>query len=129
VSTDTASTRSTWHTTMPGALGELTLVRDGDGLRGLYFDHHWYMPGKTTFGPESDCGFTDVITQLNQYLGGTRQDFVLTLAPRGDEFQLRVWGLLAQIGYGQTAADGDLAVRLGGEVTAQQVGAAIGRNP
>lgn len=55
-----------WHTVVPTALGQLTLVRDRDALRGL---------------------------------------------------------------YGDTVTYGGVADRLGGEVTAQQVGAAVGRNP
>jgi methylated-DNA-[protein]-cysteine S-methyltransferase len=51
------------------------------------------------------------------------------LAPRGDEFQQRVWNLVGQVRYGDTVTYGALAGRLGGEVTAQQVGAAVGRNP
>jgi methylated-DNA-[protein]-cysteine S-methyltransferase len=36
---------------------------------------------------------------------------------------------VAQIPYGATSTYGDLAARLGGGVTAQQVGAMVGRNP
>jgi methylated-DNA-[protein]-cysteine S-methyltransferase len=40
-----------------------------------------------------------------------------------------VWDLVAQIPYGTTATYGELATELGGGITAQQVGAAVGRNP
>ena len=50
-------------------------------------------------------------------------------SPLGTEFQLRVWELIAQVPYGQTATYGDLARRLGGRENAQEVGAAVGRNP
>ena len=118
-----------WHTVVPTALGELTLVRDADALQGLYFPHHWYRPSPVTFGPRHDEGFGEAVGQLGEYLDGQRREFDLALAPRGLEFQEQVWDLVRQVPYGQTMTYGALACRLGRDVTAQQVGAAIGRNP
>lgn len=118
-----------WHTVVPTALGELTLVRDADALRGLYFRHHWYLPSPVTFGVRCDDGFDEAASQLGEYLAGQRDQFDLALAPRGREFQQRVWNLVRQVPYGDTVTYGALACRLGPEVTAQQVGAAVGRNP
>jgi methylated-DNA-[protein]-cysteine S-methyltransferase len=118
-----------WHTVVPTALGELTLVRDSDALRGLYFPHHWHLPSPVTFGVRCDDGFDEAVSQLGEYLAGQRREFDLTLAPRGREFQQRVWNLVRQVPYGETVTYGALACRLGREVTAQQVGAAVGRNP
>ena len=47
----------------------------------------------------------------------------------GDERQERVWELVRTIPYGETATYGELARRLGAGTTAQEVGAAMGRNP
>jgi len=118
-----------WHTIMPSVLGELTLVRDQTGLRGLYFPQHWYRPDRSEFGPRMDGGFGAASRQLREYLAGARQHFGLPLAPAGDQFQRTVWDLIMQVPYGDTVTYGELAARLGGEVTAQQVGAAVGRNP
>ena len=74
-------------------------------------------------------GFEGVAGQLEEYLAGTRTLFDLPLEPRGTEFQLRVWELITQIPYGQTTTYGDLARRLGGRENAEEVGAAVGRNP
>lgn len=124
------ATATRWHTiTDTALLGELTLVRDGDALVGAYFRHHWYRPDRAGFGPRSEDGFGDAIGQLDEYLAGQRRVFELPLAPRGEKFQHRVWDLVAGIGYGQTSTYGALATELGGDVTAQQVGAAVGRNP
>lgn len=117
------------HTVLATRLGDLTVVRDHDQLTGLYFRHHWYRPDPATFGPRSDRGFEDVSGQLEEYLAGRRTFFDLPLGPRGTEFQLRAWELVAQIRYGHTTSYGELARRLGGDVTAQQVGVAVGRNP
>jgi methylated-DNA-[protein]-cysteine S-methyltransferase len=117
------------HTILATELGELTIVRDGERLTGLYFPHHWYRPGPASFGPRAGEGFGPAASQLAEYLAGARTAFDLPLDPRGSEFQLRVWDLIAQIPYGQTASYGELARALGGPQTAQEVGAAVGRNP
>jgi methylated-DNA-[protein]-cysteine S-methyltransferase len=116
------------HTVLPTELGDLTIVRAGDLLTGLYFPHHWYRPGPETFGLRTGRGFEEVSRQLTGYLEGTRTSFDLPLAPQGTVFQRRVWDLIAQIPYGQTASYGELARQLGGPQTAQEVGAAVGRN-
>jgi methylated-DNA-[protein]-cysteine S-methyltransferase len=118
-----------WHATMASTLGELTLVRDADRIRGLYFPHHWSMPDATSFGPLSDADFAETIAQIQQYLTGTRREFDLPFTPRGDVFQCRVWDHVQQIPYGETVTYGELATRVGRGSTAQQVGAAVGRNP
>ena len=117
------------HTVLATRLGELTIVRDGELLTGLYFPHHWYKPSPASFGPRSGQGFGEVTRQLREYLDGTRTEFGLPLDARGTEFQRRVWGLIAEIPYGQTASYGDLARRFGGDTDPRDVGAAVGRNP
>ena len=126
--TDTAALTAE-HTVHGTWLGDLTIVREGDALTGLYFPHHWYRPGQAPFGSRNDRGFDDARRQLDEYLAGTRTAFDLPRAPRGSEFQVRVWDLIAAVPYGQTASYGDLARRLGAGATAQEVGAAVGRNP
>lgn len=120
---------TTWHTVVPTALGELTLMRDQDALRGLYYPHHWYRPDPVTFGPRREDGFAEAVGQLGEYLAGQRHEFDLALGPHGSEFQHQVWNLVRHVAYGDTVTYGGLADRLGGDVTAQQVGAAVGRNP
>ena len=117
------------HTVLATRLGELTIVRDGGLLTGLYYPHHWYKPSPASFGPRTDQGFADVTRQLGEYLDGTRTQFHLPLDARGSEFQRRVWELIAEIPYGHTTSYGDLARRLGGDTDARDVGAAVGRNP
>ena len=114
-------------------LGELTLVADGDALIGLYFRHHWYRPPTDTFGPLVDAEsvglLADAQAQLNDFLTGDRTDFDLPIALRGDDLQRRVWHRLTTIPYGETVTYGDLAGELADGSTAQEVGAAVGRNP
>lgn len=123
------STMPVWHSTAQTVLGELTLVRNVIGLLGIYFPHHWYRPDAATFGPRHHDGFAEAKAQLNEYLSGERREFALPQAVSGDPFQRAVWALIASIPYGETTTYGELAVQLGGTTTAQQVGAAVGRNP
>jgi methylated-DNA-[protein]-cysteine S-methyltransferase len=129
MTTDIHATAVTGHTVVATRLGELTIVRNAESLTGLYFPHHWYMPDRATFGPRTDEGFGDVVRQLGEYLAGVRREFDLPLDPRGSELARRVWDLVAQVPYGHTTTYGDLARHLGDDVTAQDVGSAVGRNP
>jgi methylated-DNA-[protein]-cysteine S-methyltransferase len=116
------------HTTTDSPVGELTLVADGDALVGLYFEDHGRRP-RLDLGPRSDEGFDAVIRQLREYFDGERRDFDLELAPRGSEFELRVWSLLTKIPHGETRTYGQLASELGEPGSAQAVGNANGWNP
>lgn len=66
-------------------------------------------------------------TQLDQYFDGEREDFSLPLAPQGTPFQLRLWGQLSAIPYGQVRRYGELAAILNS--SARAVGGACRRNP
>jgi methylated-DNA-[protein]-cysteine S-methyltransferase len=74
-------------------------------------------------------GFGAVREQLGEYFAGEPREFELPVAPRGNEFQRRVWGLLTRIPYGETRSYGDLARELGDVSLSQAVGAANGLNP
>ncbi len=124
---------NTRHAVIDSPLGELTLVAGGDALIGLYFRHHWYRPPTDTFGPgvdtESDALLAETQAQLNDYLTGDRTDFDLPTALGGDGLQRRVWHRLTTIPFGETVTYGELAAELADGTTAQEVGAAVGRNP
>jgi methylated-DNA-[protein]-cysteine S-methyltransferase len=122
-------TTACWHTVVPTVLGELTLVRDVDALLGVYYPNHWHRPDPAAFGPRCDTAFDEVAAQLGEYLAGKRNEFDLPVRWDGDEFQQRVWSLIQRVPYGGTLTYGDLARDLGGGTTAQEVGAAVSRNP
>jgi methylated-DNA-[protein]-cysteine S-methyltransferase len=122
-------TMSTRHTILASPLGDLTVVRDDDGVTGVYFPQHWTRPDRTGFGPRVEDGFEDVAAQLAEYFAGERRDFDLPAHAAGTGAQRRVWDLIAAIPYGQTATYGELARKLGDGTTAQEVGAAVGSNP
>ncbi|MBV9795931.1 MAG: methylated-DNA--[protein]-cysteine S-methyltransferase [Actinobacteria bacterium] len=124
---------STRHTIVETPIGPLTLVRDDDGITGVYYPHHWTRPDPATFGPRveaaDDRGFDGIAAQLGEYFAGERREFELPLTPHGDEGAQRVWKLLAEIPHGRTTTYGELARRVGGDVTAQEIGGFVGANP
>jgi methylated-DNA-[protein]-cysteine S-methyltransferase len=128
--TSTASaTRDCVHTVLATTLGELTVVREGETVTGLYFPRHWPRPDRAAFGPHSAAGFEEVASQLREYLDGNRHSFDLPRQASGGEFDRRVWELVAGIPYGETATYGQLARSLGTGVEPRDVGGAVGRNP
>jgi methylated-DNA-[protein]-cysteine S-methyltransferase len=128
-----ATTTSTRHVVIDSPIGPLTLVRDDDGLTGLYYPGHWTRPDQATFGPRvepsDDDGFNEAIAQLHEYFAGERPEFDLPLNPLGSESARRVWQLLAEIPYGQTTTYGALADKVGGGAHARDVGGLVGANP
>lgn len=117
------------HSVMPSPVGDLTLVGDEAGLNGVYFPRHLRGPEMDVLGPRDDEHLADARTQLSEYFAGERTEFDLTLAPKGQEFQQRVWAELVKIPFGQTTTYGAIANALGDPGAAQAVGSANGRNP
>ena len=118
------------HTVIDSPVGELTLVASRPGvLSGVYFPGHVRRPDQDSFGTRDDAAFAEAAAQLAEYFDGGRTDFELSLAPRANVFQRKVWALLVQIPYGQTRTYGQLATMLGDPGLARAVGAANGQNP
>ena len=117
------------HTVLATKVGELTVVREGGSLTGLYFPRHWPRPDRSAFGVRGDEGFEEAARQLGEFLAGDRSAFDLPLKVRGSEFDRRVWELVAGVPYGETTTYGELARSLGAGTEPRDVGAAVGRNP
>jgi methylated-DNA-[protein]-cysteine S-methyltransferase len=123
------SAGATVHTTIGSSLGDLTVVTREGAVTGIYFPHHWHLPGRGGFGQYREEGFDDIRKQLGEYLSGTRRDFDVPFDAVGRPLQRRVWDLVSRIPYGETVSYGELARELGGGITPQEVGAAVGLNP
>jgi methylated-DNA-[protein]-cysteine S-methyltransferase len=117
------------HTSVPSPLGDLTLVQRSGELLGLYFRHHRPAPANTVFGTASRYGFDEFVAQLDDYLTGVRQGFDAAFRVIGPPRDQRVWARVAEIPYGSTSTYGRIARELGDGTTAQEVGAALARNP
>ena len=128
-----APTTSTRHVVLDSPIGPLTLVRDDEGLTGLYYPGHWTRPDRNSFGPRvapsDDHGFDEAVIQLREYFAGERQDFDLPLNPRGSDTARQVWRLLAEIPYGQTTTYGELARKVGAGIDPRDIGGFVGDNP
>jgi methylated-DNA-[protein]-cysteine S-methyltransferase len=107
-------------------VGPLTLVASPEALLAV------------RFGAESSAGDADAspspwldvaARQLAEWFAGQRREFELPLEPRGTEFQLRVWGALRRIPFGERRSYRDIAQAIGAPRAVRAVGAANGRNP
>jgi len=127
------ATTTNRHVVIDSPIGPLTLVRNDDGITGLYYPGHWTNPDQRTFGPRvdpaDDPDFDEAIAQLNEYFAGEREDFDLPLNPQGSDRARRVWQLLAEIPYGQTTTYGALARSVGGGISPRAIGGFVGHNP
>jgi len=80
-------------------------------------------------GSRARAGLARVAAQLHEYFAGKRRKFTFPLAPRGTEFQQRVWDELLRIPYGATVSYGELAARLGNPSAQRAVARANATNP
>lgn len=126
----------TYTQTYSSPLGELLLSADDMGLSGLWFAGQRYFA--RTLPPGAVPRETPVLTAskrwLDCYFSGAHPDFLPPLHLIGTDFQQAVWNLLLEIPYGQTVTYGALARTLAQQLgkpamSAQAVGAAVGRNP
>jgi methylated-DNA-[protein]-cysteine S-methyltransferase len=119
-------------TLMDSPVGELRLVGRGDALTRIDFAPHRPPGDGEPLGERDDRHpvLVEARRQLTAYFDRDLRDFDLPLAPRGTDFQRRVWAELSRIGWGETESYSGLAARLGLRAAASRaVGAANGRNP
>jgi methylated-DNA-[protein]-cysteine S-methyltransferase len=122
------------YTTMESPVGELLLVgRPSPGgvtLTAVSMAGQRFAPAVRDSWRHDPAAFAEVIRQLTEYFAGERRAFSLDLAPRGTEFQQRIWQALDSVPYGTTTTYGQLAARLDvPRDRIQALGAAIGANP
>jgi methylated-DNA-[protein]-cysteine S-methyltransferase len=112
-------------------LGPMFATAEEEGITHIEFLGAKYAPAaqpgwiEDPHSPDlAACG-----SQLTEYFAGRRTQFELRLAPRGSEFQQRVWREIARVPYGETISYAELARRAGAPGQARAAGAATGRNP
>jgi len=71
----------------------------------------------------------DCIVQLEEYFAGNRTEFNLSLAPKGTDFQQKVWQELNKIPFGKTCSYLELSKKLGDVKAIRAVASANGKNP
>ena len=104
-------------------VGRLALEAEGDALSVV----RWASPGERARVTKIPPVLREAERQLRRYFAGRLKAFDLKLAARGTDFQKRVWKLMGDIPYGETATYGGMAMALGSGPRA--VGMACGRNP
>ena len=110
-------------------VGLLTLAGQGDCLTNLVIEGAAHLPTGRERWVEDTAAFPDVVAQLHDYFAGKRTGFDVAPCPAGTSFQKRVWDVLSEIPYGETATYGEIARRIGQPGAARAVGLANGRNP
>ena len=67
--------------------------------------------------------------EISEYLRGKRKAFDFPIAPKGTDFQRKVWSALREIPYGETKTYGEIAAYIGSPKAARAVGNACNKNP
>ena len=116
-------------------IGEIVLKSDGERLTGLEFGGHFGERGTIPVAENGGLAiFESVRRWLDMYFAGTVPDFTPPLRLDGTTFMLDVWRRLTAIPFGETTTYGAIAAEIsadtgGKPMSAQAVGAAVGRNP
>jgi methylated-DNA-[protein]-cysteine S-methyltransferase len=102
-------------------VGRLALEAEGEALSAV----RWTNATEKAVGKPSPV-LKEAARQLERYFGGKLKRFDVPFAQRGTDFQKRVWAMMCEIPYGETATYGGMAMALGSGPRA--VGMACGRN-
>src|SRR6202035_4750116 len=96
------------YCTIESPVGELLLAGDGEALAVLHLQHGRRATRIEPGWTRNDDAFARVHAQLDEYFGGRRRSFDVTLKPAGSPFELAVWRALLEIPYGDTVSYGEL---------------------
>ena len=119
-------------TVVDSPIGELRLVAQDGALVAVDFSPFEPTDARVAAGERRDDEPVLVRTreQLSAYFARELTDFDLPLAPRGTDFQRRVWDQLRTVGHGSTASYSEVARALGmTNAASRAVGLANARNP
>ncbi|MBS0518524.1 MAG: methylated-DNA--[protein]-cysteine S-methyltransferase [Proteobacteria bacterium] len=103
-------------------VGRLALEAEGEALCAV----RWTSADERALDTPSAV-LKEATLQLTRYFERKLIRFDLPLLQRGTDFQKRVWAMMRDIPYGETATYGGMAMALGSGPRA--VGMACGRNP
>jgi methylated-DNA-[protein]-cysteine S-methyltransferase len=86
-----------------------------------------YLPRRERAQAAADPVAARAVRELERYLADPRHRFALPLAPRGTEFQRRVWDAISAIPVGESRTYGEIARTV--RSAPRAVGQACGANP
>ena len=122
-----------WIDEFETPVGRLIAVAEDGALTGLEFGVSRERVERILPGGEAERGRDPLgmAGRLEAYFERRdREAFAgLLLAPRGTEFQQRVWAELQRIGWGETRSYREVAERIGSPKGVRAVGLANGANP
>ncbi len=111
-----------------------TSIETPVGILQLAADENFLL--SVTFGKEqadSPLPLPEIVQeatqQLQAYFTGHCFRFSVPIRPSGSDFQKKVWQLVLQVPFGETASYLDIARQLGSEKYTRAVGLANGKNP
>jgi methylated-DNA-[protein]-cysteine S-methyltransferase len=106
----------------------LRITASEHGIREIHFlrENSRVAEGRRSDGNVYLC---EAARQLAAYFAAELREFVLPLDMKGTGFQLRVWGELQRIPFGQTRSYMQVAEAIGSPRAVRAVGAANGANP
>jgi methylated-DNA-[protein]-cysteine S-methyltransferase len=108
--------------------GSITVVASDEGLCGVSFAAA-FAPPTPLVRDDAHPVVVRTLTQLREYLAGTRRQFDLPLVLEGTTFQVAAWRALALVPYGETSSYAAQAANISRPTAARAVGAANSRNP
>ena len=116
-------------------VGGITLASNGKELTGLWFDGQKYFADNLSedYTEKELPIFAQTKKWLDIYFSGKAPDFTPPLNMDGiSPFRKRVWEIMLEIPFGQTATYGNIAKQIaketGNKVSGQAVGGAVGHN-
>ncbi|NLM75680.1 MAG: methylated-DNA--[protein]-cysteine S-methyltransferase [Clostridiaceae bacterium] len=107
-------------------LGRIGIAEENSFITNIYFSPE-NMPEEAII--YETTLIKEARKQLAEYLESRRKYFDLPLAPKGTEFQLRVWNELKNIPYGRTLSYKEVAKNIGNHKACRAVGMANNKNP
>jgi methylated-DNA-[protein]-cysteine S-methyltransferase len=106
-------------------IGTIEIKGNTKEIHSIYFIEEEFSTAiEVTSGEIKKC-----IQQLDEYFNGTRNEFDLTLHPKGTEFQGKVWTELLKVPFGKTRSYLEQSKKLGDVKAIRAVASANGKNP
>lgn len=110
-------------------LGRIKIVESNNCITNIQFiDKNAINSDERTESKETPL-IIQTVTQLEEYIAGTRKNFTVHINPMGTEFQKNVWNILQRIPYGEHWSYKQVAIKLGKPTAARAVGMANNKNP
>lgn len=114
------------YTVYTSPLGLIEIKEQDDCLTNLSFVTE---PSESQKHQASSTVLKVACRQLDEYFTGKRKYFDLPLAPKGTDFQQKIWHELQKIDYGTTKTYADIAAAIGNTKACRAVGQANNKNP